>query len=108
MPFCPDCKYEYNPGIKKCPDCGSRLVDKLPEEPVPLPEVNLVEVASYPFEVQAQEARLLLESKEIKTVIRNEKISQTDIILAWADGGIKVLVREEDAARASKVLEGNE
>lgn len=36
MPFCPKCRYEYNYGIGQCPDCGARLVDRLPEEP---PEV---------------------------------------------------------------------
>lgn len=32
MPFCPNCEYEYSPGIDVCPDCGARLVDQLPEE----------------------------------------------------------------------------
>jgi hypothetical protein len=32
MPFCPDCRFEYKPDISQCPDCGSRLVDKLPED----------------------------------------------------------------------------
>lgn len=36
MPFCPSCKYEYQSGVVECPDCGARLVDKLPEEPQPL------------------------------------------------------------------------
>ena len=26
MPFCPECKYEYVPGITECPDCGRKLV----------------------------------------------------------------------------------
>ena len=30
MPFCPRCRYEYNPGISKCPDCDEYLVDRLP------------------------------------------------------------------------------
>jgi hypothetical protein len=35
MPFCPSCKYEYRLGISECPDCGVKLVDKLPDEPKP-------------------------------------------------------------------------
>jgi hypothetical protein len=31
MPFCPNCRYEYNPGVSKCPDCDEYLVDTLPE-----------------------------------------------------------------------------
>lgn len=32
MPYCPQCRYEYETGIGKCPDCGVPLVDLLPEE----------------------------------------------------------------------------
>lgn len=32
MPFCPKCRYEYNPGISICPDCDETLVSYLPEE----------------------------------------------------------------------------
>lgn len=31
MALCPDCRYEYEPGITLCPDCGAPLVDALPE-----------------------------------------------------------------------------
>ena len=30
MPFCPNCRYEYNPGTSTCPDCDEVLVDVLP------------------------------------------------------------------------------
>ena len=33
MPYCPKCRYEYNPGIAVCPDCDEQLVAALPEEP---------------------------------------------------------------------------
>jgi predicted RNA-binding Zn-ribbon protein involved in translation (DUF1610 family) len=32
MPFCPSCGYEYKLGITKCPDCGEKLVDRLPDK----------------------------------------------------------------------------
>lgn len=59
----------------------------------------------YTYEGQAQAAVLKLDSHGIKAFIGNEKIAQTDMILAWADGGIHLLVRSEDAARAQKILE---
>jgi len=31
MPFCPHCRYEYQPDATVCPDCGAELVDKLPD-----------------------------------------------------------------------------
>ncbi len=32
MGFCPNCKYEYNPGIIRCPDCGVDLVTELADQ----------------------------------------------------------------------------
>ena len=29
MPFCPTCKFEYQPGHNICPDCGDELVASL-------------------------------------------------------------------------------
>ena len=33
MPFCPQCKLEYRPGMVRCPDCGARLTAAAPEAP---------------------------------------------------------------------------
>lgn len=30
--FCPKCRYEYKPGINRCPDCDVDLVSSLPPE----------------------------------------------------------------------------
>jgi len=106
MPFCPSCKYEYRPDVKKCQDCDVALVDALPSEHRPVAEaVDLVRIASYPYEVQAHEAVIKLEQHGISALVANEKIAQTDMILAWADGGVHVVVRREDAAQARKILE---
>lgn len=40
MPFCPKCEYEYNTGVKTCPDCNEELVatlDKPYKHPVAQP-----------------------------------------------------------------------
>ncbi|HUV30399.1 MAG TPA: hypothetical protein VMY05_04815 [Acidobacteriota bacterium] len=31
MPFCPQCRYEYEAGTVTCPDCDEQLVESLPE-----------------------------------------------------------------------------
>lgn len=31
MPYCPICKAEYRDGFTKCIDCGTDLIDELPE-----------------------------------------------------------------------------
>ena len=50
MPWCPKCKTEYRDGVTACPDCGSRLVDVLPEEKVciaSLPEETALGLVAY-------------------------------------------------------------
>ena len=50
MPWCPKCKTEYRDGVTTCPDCGSRLVDHLPEEKVciaSLPEETALGLVAY-------------------------------------------------------------
>jgi hypothetical protein len=37
MPFCPNCRAEYYPEVKRCADCGLPLVESLPEQGAPLP-----------------------------------------------------------------------
>jgi hypothetical protein len=34
MPFCPNCRYEYEQGVSICPDCNETLVASLPGETV--------------------------------------------------------------------------
>jgi len=105
MPFCPKCKYEYVPGITTCPDCDLKLVEKLSDVPMEdLADEGLVCVATYPYPVLAQEAKMHLESFGIRSMILNEMLARTSIVATWMEGGIKLMVLEHDAARAKKVL----
>jgi hypothetical protein len=66
--FCPNCKYEYKPGVATCPDCGTDLVYKLaPEQPNHLkktePQDALVTVfKSYDFAITAIAKSILEEA----------------------------------------------
>lgn len=102
MPYCPKCRYEYRAGFSTCPDCDVKLVEELPKPS--FRDAELVVVAAYPFDAGAQQAKLRLNADGIDAVIMNEIMSQTDIVLAFADGGVKVLVRKEDARRAQEIL----
>ena len=107
MPFCPKCRYEYRPEIKVCPDCGLKLKAKLQDEaePEPIGE-GLVRVASYLLESDAQAAKLNLERNGVRVALTNETISSANPAIAFADGGIHVLVLESEADRARNILSG--
>ncbi|MCX6343605.1 MAG: hypothetical protein NT018_00860 [Armatimonadetes bacterium] len=108
MPFCPSCKYEYLPGIAKCPDCHMDLVDELAAAPQPQQTewADLVTVADFRYDWEAQSAKIRLQSYDIKAALSNEIISQVDWPVAFMTGGIHLMVNREDAKRALEVLAG--
>ncbi|MEN6582357.1 MAG: hypothetical protein ABFD54_07890 [Armatimonadota bacterium] len=107
MPYCPECRYEYRPGFTTCPDCNVELVDELPEEQHSESEAtwgDLVTVETFPYDAQAQAARLLLESHGITALVGISGISQMDMSFAAGGGVIRLQVREQDAAEAARIL----
>lgn len=79
MPFCPECKYEYHPETSECPDCGRRLVDRLPEiEQESLnPKGRFKSLPSLPGRVYAELVKGALEAKGIPCYIRSDGIIDT-------------------------------
>ena len=106
MPFCPKCRYEYVEGVKVCPDCDAELVDKLEEIEEDKPKETsgeLVTVAEFAFPIEAQMAKLKLESEGIPCFIANEILSRLDGPI-FEYYPVKVQVVEEYAERAAKIL----
>jgi len=69
MPFCPQCRYEYEIGIRQCPDCGAKLVDRLPEKTDDIPGERVykdwIPLASL---TSQQMAEMVLESLRVKDI----------------------------------------
>lgn len=71
--FCPKCRYEYQPHVTQCPDCGEKLVAVLPDESEessekemsPVNWVQLARLTSFPSADMIIEA---LRAKEIPAV----------------------------------------
>lgn len=108
MPFCPECRDEFEDWVEECPDCHVRLVATLPE-PLPEPEPRyidepLVTVASFAFPLQAHVFRTKLESEGIASFVLNENISRAYSHYLYATGGVLLQVRESDAATAREIL----
>lgn len=104
--FCPKCKTEYRPGFTRCADCGSDLVDRLPEEPRPIRsgqtgEVRLVPILQTHDQSDVLSIRMALDSEEIEYVLQGEALSG----LRHSDPVI-LLVRQDDVDRVKSILAG--
>ena len=76
MPFCPSCEYEYEYGIGECPDCGARLVEKLPpekevEEVEGVEDIEWVQLARINSKATAEMLKEALENAGIPVVMRS-------------------------------------
>jgi len=70
-----------------------------------MPEAKLVVVQAFNKEWEAEMAKSALKAAGIDAMIRADSVGGTRPHVAWASGGFKVLVREENAAAARGVLE---
>ena len=71
MPFCPDCRYEYQPGVSECPDCRKRLVEKLAVDPPP-GNIRFVPLPDLPGRVYAEMVKGALEQRGIPSYVRSD------------------------------------
>jgi hypothetical protein len=106
MPFCPNCHDEFQDWVKVCPDCGVELTEQHPHQVVlkSLPE-RLVTVSDYYFSTLAHLSKAKLESEGIQSFIFDEYIVNANWLYLIAIGGVKLKVREADAATAYRILE---
>lgn len=100
--FCPKCRYEYKQGVKICNDCGSALVEKLPE-PAPVLEFETEVLTKVDSEMDAEILIDMLEEEGVECFSRAFtsvfKLS-LDKTGAWGD----VVVNKEKLEKAKKVL----
>ncbi len=65
---------------------------------------RLVVVAAFSYLHEAELARTSLEAEGIATLLENENLIRLDWLYMNALGGLRLLVHEEDAARAREIL----
>jgi RNA polymerase subunit RPABC4/transcription elongation factor Spt4 len=101
MPYCPECGYEYEDGIKACPDCDVELVDKLSEEHF---DGDMVDVFTSFSSAEAGMVKELLFNEGIFSAISNELGSVLLGSTASGAGEMKVFVSESDAEDARELI----
>lgn len=119
MPFCPKCRYEYNPEITTCPDCDERLVTSLPDDEETSQEIiyeDWVQVARLTAPQYAQMLLEALQAKGIPVVIKSGsghfgQIGQMGMsALAPIGGGYSVMIPRKfiiDADREASIILGD-
>jgi len=102
--FCPNCEYEYKPGIKRCPDCGAELVEKLQEpEPTAKEESKFVFLCTAQDLVYASLLKETLETNDIPCLVKSGGGVMTT--LEPLSGYAKIYVPEEKHEESLKIKE---
>ena len=71
-------------------------------------DTNLVAIASYPSEPEAEMAKGALESAGIESMILGDSAGGMEPSVAFAHGGYQILVKEADVETAKEMLEPRE
>ena len=106
MPFCPNCRDEYRPGILKCADCHAPLVAELPDLYTPPHLVDDVPVARADSIEIAQMWAELLTAEGIACRLLPAGAGDTMLVPGQAHWEVRVAAADED--RAFELLESGE
>lgn len=121
MPWCPECRTEYDPGIERCADCGALLTPELPPEDFGKDPVIVLR-ASTAHEAQVSVATLKAEGIPAFTAppdvyvpqLGNPVVSTTPEFLVWVpadavEDAVRVLseppVSEEELLEAEQATD---
>jgi hypothetical protein len=104
MPYCPNCLTEYVEGASTCADCGAQLAPGSPPltESAGSPDSKLVTVRVFTGATALPEGKLaknLLKCQGIPSLLSGEFSA---LLVPTLD--VPLLVREEDAERAARIL----
>ena len=115
--FCPECQGEYREGFTECADCGVPLVEKLTEAAEaadPAPDAGLVALVRTGDPNELAFAEAVLTEADIPFVKKGESVQDLFALgrvgmgFNPITGPIVLLVSEEHAAEAAKLLEESE
>ena len=105
MPFCPNCRSEYETDMDRCSDCGSLLVENMPpENPDADPHASLTEVFRTAGDQEALVVKGLLESEGIECSLSSDIPHSVVPVNIDGLGTVRISVSESDAERAREII----
>jgi hypothetical protein len=114
VPFCPDCRFEYLPQLRECPECGSPLVADLParSKPGTVPDFTQVALCTVTGELHARLVQNVLSAEGIPSRIISAWPFEGPSVLRppWPLGGgfdtpVRIMVNQSDLAKATVIYD---
>ena len=103
--FCPLCESEYEPGIERCADDDTQLVERLtPENTVhDHSEARFVPLHNIGSPAEAEMVNDILVQNDIRSVVQSSNMDAFSPLLSTTSPGAIVLVDERDFDRAQEL-----
>ena len=103
--FCPTCESEYEPGITRCPDDDSLLVERLTSENTlhDNSEARFVSFYKLGSPAAAEMVNDIFPKNEIRSVIKSGGADAFSPLLSATAEGAEIFVDERDIDRATEL-----
>ena len=103
--FCPVCEAEYEPGIGRCPDDDTPLVDKLTSENTvhDSSEARFVVFHKLGSPAEAEMVNDILQKNGVRSAVKSGMSDAFSPLLSSTSEGAVILVDERDLDRAQEV-----
>ncbi|HEV7843807.1 MAG TPA: DUF2007 domain-containing protein [Pyrinomonadaceae bacterium] len=103
--FCPLCESEYEPGIERCPDDDTELVERLTTENTvhDTSEARLVPLHNVGSPAEAEMVNDILMQNGIRSVVQSSRTDVFAPLLSTTSPGAAILVDERDFDRAQEI-----
>ena len=103
--FCPTCESEYNPGITRCPDDDTELVERLtpgttsPDDS----EASFVVLHTLSSPAEGEMVSDILRQNGVRVVVQSGASDAFSPLFSATSPGVAVLVDERDLDRAKEL-----
>ena len=103
--FCPICESEYNPGITRCPDDDTELIERLtPGTTAPDDsEASFVVLHTLSSPAEGEMVSDILRQNDIRAVVQSGANDAFSPVFSATSPGVAVLVDERDLDRAKEL-----